>query len=176
MNFDLGTNALRRVLSPKTYTLRGKVIEVGSPMKVQCTITTKEENVLEFWAKPLLPMSFSYEVDDEVIVEVRSFCEAYVLGLAKELDGTNIEDEFHIRLGKNILKGRKDGTQFEFIGGDDGFRVEHTPFGTTVETAGVLSLTGDMVTVGDGMGFGLNCMTVCPLQGLHAPTQQKVIF
>lgn len=163
-------------MSPKTYTLRGKVIEAGSPMKVQCTITTKEENVLEFWAKPLLPMSFSYEVDDEVIVEVRSICEAYVLGLASELAGTNTEEEFHIRLGKNILHGRKDGTQFEFKGGDDGFRIEHTALGTTVETTGVLSLVGDMVTIGDGMGLGLNCMTVCPLQGLHVPTQQKVMF
>lgn len=176
MNFDLGTAALRRALAPKTYTLRCTVLEVGSPLKVQCTLNAKEELHLDFWAKPLLPQSFSYEVDDEVIVEVRSLCEAYVLGLAKELAETNIEEEFHIRLGKNILKGRKDGTTFEFQGGDDGFRVEHTPAGTTVETTGILSLTGDMVTIGDGMGMGLNCMTACPLAGLHAPTQQKVMF
>ena len=79
-------------------------------------------------------------------------------------------------MGKNILKGRKDGTTFEFQGGDDGFRIEHTPAGTTVETTGVLSLTGDMIMIGDGMGLGLNCNTVCPLQGLHVPTQQKVLF
>lgn len=176
MTFDLGTAALRRALSPKTYTLRCTVLEVGSPLKVQCTLNAKEELHLDFWAKPLLPQSFSYEVDDEVIVEVRSLCEAYVLGLAKELNGTNIEDEFHIRLGKNILKGRKDGTQFEFQGGDDGFRIEHTPVGTTIETSGVLSLTGDMVVLGDGMGFGLNCNTFCPFQGIHIPTQQKIMF
>lgn len=176
MNFDLGTNALRRALTPKAYTLRCRVMELGSPMKVQCTMTAKDEVTLEFWAKPLLPMSFSYEVDDEVIVEVRSFCEAYVLGLAKELEGTNTDEEFHIRLGKNILKGRKDGTQIEFTGGDGTFKIEHNMTGTTVETSGVLTLSGDMVTIGDGMGFGLNCMTVCPLQGVHAPTQQKVLF
>ena len=176
MNFDLGTAALRRALSPKTYTLRCTVLEVGSPLKVQCTLNAKEELHLDFWAKPLLPQSFSYEVDDEVIVEVRSRCEAYVLGLAKELSHTNIEDEFHIRLGKNILKGRKDGTQFEFQGGDDGFRIEHTPVGTTIETSGVLSLTGDMVVLGDGMGFGLNCNTFCPFQGIHIQKKKKIMF
>lgn len=176
MNFDLGTSALRKALTPKTYTLRCKVLEIGQFYRVQCTMNAKEELHLDFWAKPLLPQSFSYEVDDEVIVEVRSLCEAYVLGLAKELAETNIEEEFHIRLGKNILKGRKDGTTFEFQGGDDGFRIEHTPAGTTVETTGVLSLTGDMIMIGDGMGLGLNCNTVCPLQGMHVPTQQKVLF
>lgn len=176
MNFDLGTAALRRALAPKTYTLRCKVLEVGSPLHVECVLNAKEEIHLDFWAKPLLPLSFSYEVDDEVIVEVRSLCEAYVLGLAAELEGTDIENEFHIRLGKNILKGRKDGTQFEFTSGDDSFRLEHTLTGTTVETKGVLSLTGDIVTIGDAMGFGLNCMTACPLTGLHAPTQQKTMF
>lgn len=176
MNFDLGTNALRRALSPKTYTLRGKVLEAGSPLKVQVTLQAKEETHLEFWAKPLLPQSFSYEEGDDIIVEVRSMCEAYVLGLAAELDGTDIESEFHIRLGKNVIKGRKDGTSFTFEGGDGNFRIEHTLTGTSVETTGVLTLNGDIVTVGDGMGFGLNCMTVCPLQGVHLPTQQKVMF
>lgn len=176
MNFDLGTAALRRALSPKTYTLRCKVLEVGSPLHVECVLNAKEDLHLDFWAKPLLPQSFSYEVDDEVIVEVRSLCEAYVLGLAKELTETDIENEFHIRLGKNILKGRKDGTEFEFTSGDDSVRVEHTLSGTTIETKGVMTLTGDIVTIGDGMGFGLNCNTACPLQGLHVPTQQKVMF
>lgn len=176
MNFDLGTNALRKLLTPKTFTMRAKVIEPGNPMKVQCSLVAGEETTLEFWARTLLPQSFSYEVDDEVIVEVRSFCEAYILGLASELNGTNTEQEFHIRLGKNILKGRKDGMQFEFIGGDNGFRIEHSLVGTTVETTGVLSMTGDFITIGDGMGLGLNCMTACPLTGMHVPTQQKVLF
>lgn len=174
MNFDLGTNALRRALLPKTYTLRCKVLEVGSPLKVQCTLNAKEEYHLDFWAKPLLAQSFSYEKDDEVIVEVRSLCEAYVLGLAAELDGTNIEDEFCIRLGKNILKGRKDGKQFEFTSGDNGVRVEHTSSGTTVETDGVLSVTADMIMLGTAMSPALNCNTMCPLQGQHIPLQQKV--
>lgn len=174
MNFDLGTNALRRALSPRTYTLRCKVLEIGPFCKVQCTMNAQEETHLDFWAKPLLPQSFSYEVDDEVIVEVRSLCEAYILGLAKELFDTNTEEEYCVRLGKTILKGRKDGTQFEFTGGDDGFRVEHSPAGTTVETKGILSLTGDRVNLGDGMSLGLNCNTVCPLQGQHlTPTQFK---
>lgn len=176
MNFDLGTSALRRALSPKTYTLKCTVLELGTPLKVQCTMNAKEELHIDFWAKPLLPQSFSYEVGDEVIVEVRSLCEAFVLGLAEELKGTNTEEEFYIRLGKNVLTGRKDGTSFKFQGGDDGFRIEHTPVGTTVETSGILSLTGDMVTIGDGMAMGLNCMSVCPLMGVHIPTQQKVLF
>lgn len=176
MNFDLGTAALRRALSPKPYTLRCKVVEVGSPLHVECVLNAKDEAHLDFWAKPLLPQSFSYEVGDEVIVEVRSLCEAYVLGLAEELAGTDIENEFHIRLGKNIIKGRKDGTSFEFTSGDDGMHIEHTLYGTTVETRGILSLTGDIVTIGDGMGFGLNCMTACPLMGQHPPMQQKTMF
>lgn len=176
MDFNLGLTAITKVLSPKHYTLRCKVIELGTPVKVQCNVTTTEEVLLEFYARPLLPLSFSYEVDDEVIVEVRSFCEAYILGLASEIDGTDTESEFHVRFGKNILRGRKDGTEVEFIGGDDGFHIKHTMTGTSVETSGILTLTGDMVSVGDGTAFGLNCMTVCPLQGMHVPTQQKVLF
>lgn len=176
MNFDLGTTALRRALSPKTYTLRCTVLEVGSPLKVRCSLSAEEEHHLDFWAKPLLPLSFSYEKGDDVIVEVRSLCEAYVLGLAAELDGTDIENEFCIRLGKNVFKGRKDGTQFEFRGGDDGFRIEHSPVGTTVETKGILSIAADFVMLGDGMAPALNCMTACPLQGLHVPIQQKTLL
>ena len=176
MDFDLGTNALRKALTPKTYTLLCKVIEVGSPLRVQCTLTAKKEHHLDFWAKPLLSQSFSYEVGDEVIVEVRSLCEAYVLGLAEELAGTDIESEFHIRLGKNVFKGRKDGSTFEFTGGDGNFKLSHSPVGTTIETTGVLSVTGDFVMIGDGMGPGLNCMTMCPWTGLHSPSQQKTFF
>lgn len=176
MNFDLGTSALRRALAPRTYTLRCTVMEIDTAYKVQCTIDAKEEQHLEFWAKPLLPQSFSYEVGDEVIVEVRSLCEAFVLGLAKELNGTDIKDEFRIRLGKNVLKGRKDGTSFEFTGGDGNFRIEHSVLGTTVETTGLLSLAGDFVMIGDGMGPGLNCMTACPFSNMHAPSQQKTFF
>lgn len=173
MNFDLGTSALRRALAPRTYTLRCKVSEAGSPLKVHCVLTAKKEIALDFWAKPLLSQSYSYEVDDEVIVEVRSLCEAYVLGLASELAGTDTNQEFYVRLGKNILKGRKDGTTFEFTGGDGNFKLEHTELGTSVTTKGVLTLTGDFVNIGDAMGFGLNCNTVCPLQGMHVPTQMK---
>lgn len=176
MNFDLGTNALRKLLLPRTYTLRGIVLEMGSPMKVQCTLTLKEDITLEFWAKPLLPLSFSYEEGDEVIVEVRSFCEAYVLGLAKELEDTDITTQFYARLGKNVIKGNKDGTSIEFIGGDGGFLIEHTDRGTVVRTSGVLTLVGDSVILGDGTAPGLNCMTACPLQGLHTATQNKVMF
>jgi hypothetical protein len=176
MDFDLGTNALRKALAPKTYTLRCKVIEVGSPLRVQCTLSAKKEHHLDFWAKPLLSQSFSYEVGDEVIVEVRSLCEAYVLGLAKELAGTDIESEFHIRLGRNVLKGRKDGLSFEFESGDGNFKLSHSLVGTTVETTGVLSLTGDFVMIGDGMGPGLNCMTACPFMGLHTSGQSKTFF
>lgn len=176
MNFDLGTSALRKALTPKTYTLRCKILELGDFYKVQCTMNAGEEVHLDFWAKPLLSLSYSYEKDDDVIVEVRSLCEAYVLGLAAELDGTDIENEFCIRLGKNVFKGRKDGTQFEFRGGDDGFRIEHSPVGTTVETKGILSIAADFVMLGDGMAPALNCMTACPLQGLHVPVQQKTLL
>lgn len=176
MNFDLGTSALRKALTPKTYTLRCKILELGDFYKVQCTMNAGEEVHLDFWAKPLLSLSYSYEVEDEVIVEVRNLCEAYILGLAKELSETNTTEEFYVRLGKNILKGRKDGTQFEFQGGDDGFRIEHSPAGTNVETKGVLSIAADMIMLGDGMGPGLNCMSVCPLMGQHAPMQQKVFM
>lgn len=174
MKFDLGTYALRKALTPKPYTLRCKVLELSEPaVKVQAILNAKEEVHLTFWAKPLLPQSFSYEVDDEIIVEVRSLCEAYVLGLAVELEGTNITEEFHVRLGKNILKGRKDGTQISFDGGDGNFKIEHTVSGTTVETKGILTLTGDMVMIADAMGLALNMMTPCPLAGQHGPAQQK---
>lgn len=176
MNFNLGIDSITKVLAQKPYTLRGRVIELGTPLKVQCTLVSDKDIDIEFYARQLLPQSFSYEVDDEVIVEVRSFCEAYVLGLASDIEGTNTDEEFHIRLGKNILKGRKDGKLVEFICGDDGFHIKHTMTGTSVETTGILTLTGDMVSIGDGIAFGLNCMTACPLQGVHVPTQQKVLF
>ena len=67
MNFDLGTSALRRALAPRTYTLRCKVSEAGSPLKVHCVLNAKKEIALDFWAKPLLSQSYSYEVDDEVM-------------------------------------------------------------------------------------------------------------
>lgn len=176
MTLDLGITALHKMLTPRTYTIRCKVVELGTSIKVQSILNLDDEIVLSFWAKPLLPMSFSYEVDDEVIVEIRSMCEAYVLGLANDLEGVNTEDEFCVRFGKNVLRGRKDGTNVEFTGGDGNFRIEHNMVGTTVETSGVLSLIGDAVSIGDGMALGLNCMTVCPLQGMHIPTQQKVMF
>lgn len=176
MNFDLGIYTLRKALTPKTYTLRCTVLESGNPMKVQCTLNTPDEKHLDLWAKPLLSQSYTYEVGDEVIVEVRSLCEAYVVGLAAELDGVNTEEEFCLRFGKLIVRGRRDGSEFTLSKEDNTFSLEHTPAGTSVSTTGVLSLVGDAVTLGDGLAPALNCMTACPLTGLHASTQTKVFL
>lgn len=85
MNFDLGTSALRKALTPKTYTLRCKILELGDFYKVQCTMNAGEEVHLDFWAKPLLSLSYSYEIEDEVIVEVRSFFSGTRLRIAPGL-------------------------------------------------------------------------------------------
>lgn len=172
MSIDIGIMALRKALAPHSYVLRGKIVEIGDLYKVDLTIQAGEEIVLPCWAKPLLPLSFSYEKDDEVLVEVRSISAIYILGLAKELSSTDPSSEFYVRFGKNILKGKKDGTSIEFASGDGNFTIKHDELGTTVQSSGTISLLGDFVNLGKGIAPALNACTACPLQGLHVPTQE----
>lgn len=176
MNFDLGTHALQRALAPRTYVLRGIVKKFDGNYKVQMKVQAGDEYTLTCWARPLLPLSFSYEEGDEVLVEIRSLSCAYILGLAKELSGTDVAEEYLVRFGKTVLKGRKDGTSLEFTSGDGNLSIKHDITGTQIEATGLVTLTGDCIMLGDGMAPGLNAMTACPLSGMHAATNTKVLF
>lgn len=176
MNFDLGTGALKKALSPRTYVLRGTVKEFDGHYKVQMKVQAGDEYTLTCWARPLLPLSFSYEEGDEVLVEIRSLSSCYILGLAKELDGTDLTSEFHVRFGKTVLKGRKDGTSMEFTTGDGNLSIKHDLTGTKIEASGLVTMTGDCIMLGDGMAPGLNMMTACPLQGTHITSNTKLLF
>ena len=176
MNFDLGTHALQRALAPRTYVLRGIVKKFDGNYKVQMKVQAGDEYTLTCWARPLLPLSFSYEEGDEVLVEIRSLSNAYILGLAKELAGTDTTQEFYARFGKNILKGRKDGMSLEFTTGDGNLSIKHDITGTRIEATGLVTMTGDCIMLGDGMAPGLNMMTVCPLSGMHSSTNTKLLF
>jgi len=176
MNFDLGTGALKKALTPHTTVLRGIVKKFEGGYKVEMRVMAGDEITLTCWAKPLLPLSFSYEEGDEVLVEIRSLSSAYILGLARELDGTDVSKEFHIRFGKTILKGRKDGTSMEFTTGDGNLSIKHDITGTKIEATGLVTFTGDCIMIGDGIAPGLNMMTPCPLAGVHVATNTKVLF
>lgn len=176
MNFDLGTHALQRALAPRTYVLRGIVKKFDGDYKVQMKVQAGDEYTLTCWARPLLPLSFSYEEGDEVLVEIRSLSSAYILGLAKELAGTDATQEFYARFGKNILKGRKDGMSLEFTTGDGNLSIKHDITGTRIEATGLVTMTGDCIMLGDGMAPGLNMMTPCPLSGMHSSTNTKLLF
>lgn len=176
MNFDLGTNALKKALTPGTYVLKGIVKEFNSHYKVQMTVQAGDEVQLTCWARPLLPFSFTYEEGDEVLVELRSLSSAYILGLARELAETDIQEEFYLRFGKTILKGRKDGSSMEFTTGDGNLSISHDVTGTKIEASGLVSITGDCITLGDGAAPALNMMTPCPLAGVHSTTNTKFLF
>lgn len=176
MNFDLGTSALKKALTPRTFILKGIVKEFDGGYKVEMTVNAGDEAKLTCWAKPLLPLSFSYEEGDEVLVEIRSLSSAYILGLARELNGTDVSGEYYARFGKTILKGRKDGTSMEFTTGDGNLSIKHDPTGTKIEATGLVIFTGDCIMLGDGVAPGLNMMTPCPLAGQHVSTNTKLLF
>lgn len=176
MNFDLGTTALRKALAPRTYVLRGTVKQFDGGYRVEMKVQTGDEHTLTCWAKPILPLSFSYEEGDEVLVEIQSLSTCYILGLARELEGTDVSQEYLVRFGKTVLKGRKDGTSMEFATGDGNFSIKHDLAGTKLEMSGLVTITGDMITLGDGIAPGLNTTTICPLAGIHTATNPKVLF
>lgn len=176
MKFDLGTTALKKALTPPTYILRGIVKQFDGHYRVEMKVNAKDEITLTCWAKPLLPLSFSYEEGDEVLVEIRSLSAAYILGLARELEGTDVSQEYLVRFGKTVLKGRKDGASMEFTSGDGNLSIKHDITGTRIEASGLVTLTGDCIMVGDGVAPGLNMMTPCPLAGSHAATNTKFLF
>lgn len=176
MNFDLGTSALKKAMTQRTYVLRGIVKKFDGNYKVQMKVQAGDEHTLTCWARPLLPLSFSYEEGDEVLVEIRSMTCAYILGLARELDGTDPTEEYYVRFGKTILKGRKDGTSMEFTTGDGNLSIKHGPTGTRIEATGLVTMTGDCIMLGDGVAPGLNMMTPCPLAGTHVATNTKLLF
>lgn len=176
MNFDLGTGAIKKALTPRTCVLRGIVKKFDGGYKVQMKVSAGDERTLTCWAKPLLPLSFSYEEGDEVLVEIRSLSCCYILGLARELDGTDPSSEYYVRFGKTILKGRKDGTSMEFTTGDGNLSIKHDVTGTRIEATGLVTFTGDCIMLGDGIAPGLNMMTPCPLAGVHGATNTKVLF
>lgn len=177
MNFDLGTSAIQKALTPRVFVLRGIVKKFDGHYRVQMKLKANGKEVtLTCWAKALLPLSFSYEDGDEVLVEMRSLTSAYILGLARELKGCDVENEFYLRFGKTIIKGRKDGTSLEFATGDGKLSVSHNLIGTTIEAAGLVRFTGDCIMMGDGMAPGLNMVTPCPLVGTHGSSNTKFLF
>lgn len=176
MNFDLGTSSLKKALTPSTCVMKGIVKEFDGHYKVQMTVQAGDEVQLTCWAKPLLPFSFTYEEGDEVLVEIRSLSSCFILGLTKELEETDLSQEFYFRFGKTILKGRKDGTTMEFTTGDGNLAITHDATGTKLEMSGLVTLTGDCIMLGDGAAPALNMMTPCPLAGTHATPNTKFLF
>jgi len=178
MQFDLGLRALHRFLDPRRASYIGTITEDGPNYVVEIPYTDSEgnETVLETCARQLAPMSFSYEKGDKVVVSVDSFMQTYIMGLAEELAGTDLTTDFYLRFGKNIIKGKKDGSMITLETGDGNLKIVHDPVGTKVEASGLVTVTGDMINVGNAVAPALNACTVCPLQGLHASTVPTIMI
>ena len=170
MQFDLGLRALHAFLDPRTAYYIGTIKEEGPNYVIGITYTDADgnETELETTARHLLPLTFSYEKGDKVVILVDSFVQSYIIGLAEELKGKDVNSEFYLRFGKNIISGKKDGTSVTFATGDGNLTIKHDMFGTKVEATGVVTVTGDMINVGNGIAPALNACTVCPLSGVHS--------
>jgi len=172
MQFDLGLRALHKFLDPRPAHYIGTITEDGPNYGIEIVYTDSEgnETAFETTARQMMPMSFSYEIGDKVVISVNSFVENYILGLASELEGTDVTTDFYLRFGKNIIKGKKDGTMLSVESGDGNFKISHDMVGTKVECSGLVTVTGDVINVGNAIAPALNACTVCPLQGVHAST------
>lgn len=172
MQFDLGVRALHRFLDPRPAHYIGKIVSDGPNYEIEIAYTDPEgnETVLSTTARQLLPLSFSYEIGDKVVVAVNSFVEHYILGLASDLEGTDTTTDFFLRFGKNTIRGKKDGTSLVAESGDGNFKITHDMLGTKIECSGLVSVNGDIINVGNAIAPALNSCTVCPLQGMHLST------
>lgn len=172
MKFDLGLRALHKFLDPRRSFYIGVIREGGPNYVVGITYTDAEgnETELETTARQLAPMTFSYEVGDTVVVSVDTLVQSYIIGLASELAGKDLTTDFYLRFGKNIFSGRKDGTMVTFESGDGNLKISHDLLGTKIECTGLVTITGDLINVGNAIAPALNACTVCPLQGVHAST------
>lgn len=178
MQFDLGLRALHRFLDPRRAFYAATVKEGGPNYLVGIRYTDSEGNELELTAtaRQLLPQTFSYEEGDKVIVSVDTFIQAYILGLAEELADVDLSTDFYVRFGKNVFTGKKDGSMVSFTTGDGNLKIEHDPTGTKVAAVGLVTVTGDMINVGNAIAPALNACTVCPLQGIHASTVPTIFL
>lgn len=172
MQFDLGLHALHKFLDPRRAFYIAEIKEEGPNYLVGIKYTDAEGNETELTttARQILPLTFSYEVGDKVVVSVDTFVQTYILGLATELEGTDLNTDFYLRFGKNIFTGKKDGSMVSFETGDGNLKITHDPTGTKVEATGLVTVTGDIINVGNAIAPALNACTVCPLQGVHAST------
>lgn len=178
MNFDLGLRALHKFIDPRRACYIGTITEDGPNYSVEIPYTDSEGNEtrLETTARQLAPMSFSYEVGDKVVISVDSFMQTYIMGLAAELEGTDLNTDFYLRFGKNIIRGKKDGTMVTMETGDGALKITHDPVGTKIEASGLVNITGDFINVGNAVAPALNACTGCPLAGVHASTVPTIII
>lgn len=172
MQFDLGLRALHKFLDPRRACYIGVITEDGPNYTVEITYTDSEgnETQLTTFARQLAPMTFSYEIGDKVVVSVDTFMQSYIMGLAEELEGTDLTTDFYLRFGKNIITGKKDGSMISMETGDGNLKITHDPIGTKIEASGLVTITGDIINVGNAIAPALNACTVCPLQGVHVST------
>lgn len=172
MQFDLGVRALHKFLDPRRACYIGTILEDGPNYVVGIQYADSEGNEkrLETNARQLAPMSFSYEVGDKVVISIDTFLQCYIMGLAEELKGTDLTTDFYLRFGKNIISGKKDGSMISMETGDGNLKIAHDPLGTKIEATGLVTVTGDVINVGNAVAPALNACTACPLQGVHAST------
>ena len=172
MQFDLGLRSLHKFLDPRRAFYVGTIKEEGPNYLIGIKYTDAEgnETELETIARQILPLTFSYEVGDKVVISMDTFVQAYILGLAEELEGVDLNTDFYLRFGKNIISGKKDGSMISLETGDGNLKIVHNPTGTKVDAAGLVTVTGDMINVGNAIAPALNGCTACPLVGVHGST------
>lgn len=176
MQFDLGLRALHKFLDPRRAFYMATIKEEGPNYVVGIKYTDAEgkETELETIARQLLPLTFSYEIGDKVIISIDTFVQSYILGLAEELNGVDLNTDFYLRFGKTILSGKKDGSMVSFVTGDGNLKIAHDQSGTQVEANGLVTITGDMINVGNAIAPALNACTGCPIQGIHTSTVTSI--
>lgn len=172
MKFDLGLRALHKFLDPRRAFYIGEIKEEGPNYAVGIKYVDGEGNETELVtvARQILPLTFSYEVGDKVVVSVDTFVQSYILGLASELEGKDLSTDFYLRFGSNVFTGKKDGSAVSFETGDGNLKITHDAQGTRIEAAGLVTITGDIINVGNAIAPALNACTACPIQGVHGST------
>ena len=176
MQFDLGLRALHKFLDPRRACYIGTIVEDGPNYVVEVPYTDPDGNEahLTASARQLAPMSFSYEIGDKVVVSVDTFVQSYIMGLAEELDGVDLSTDFYLRFGKNIISGKKDGSEITMKTGDGRLTITHDSIGTKIEASGLVTISGDVINVGNGTAPALNSCTACPLTGVHVSTVPSI--
>lgn len=178
MQFDLGLRALHRFLDPRRAFYAGTIKEEGPNYVVGIAYTDSEGNMaeLETVARQILPQTFSYEVGDKVVISVDTLVQSYIMGLAEELNGVDLNTDFYLRFGKNVVSGKKDGSMISMETGDGNLKIVHDATGTKVEATGLVTVTGDAINVGNATAPALNGCTACPVQGIHMSTVSTILI